>query len=194
MSGGAPNGTPVVRLRPPALLAVLGGGALVVGAIGWLVVGAVDGVTGVLAVGTPAAEPSGLLRLLPLVFAGVGAALLVGFLTSFVRVAQDGTLSVRSWAPRFPPPWRVRRIALGRLASVSARAAGTPHRMVQASRVSTALTLTDVTGHAVEVNPEWWADPQPLLAVLRQAVARTGASVSPLARRALDDPTTGSRL
>lgn len=184
---------PAVLLRPPALVFVLVGAAIALTAVLWVVSGFAP------VSPSPAGAAGGRdgangFRLAALAALAVAVVALVAAATSFVRVDHEGVLSVRSWHPKVIPPWTVRRVDLSALAEVTARTAGIPYRNVHAGRVSTALILRDAQGRRAEVNPEWWADPQPLLAALRHGVVVSGASVTPLARRALDDPTTGSRV
>ncbi len=182
-----------IVLRPPGALFIISGALLAVSAV-TLALSSLDAM-----VVTPSGEPyagGGVdwFRVGAVACLVMALGVFMGAATSWVRVDRHGTLSVRSYHPKVLPPWKVRRVSLPALQEVSARKAGTPYRNVHAGRVSTALILQDAHGRCAEVNPEWWANPQALLAALRHGVVVSGASVTPLARHALDDPTTGSRV
>lgn len=196
-AGGAGESTVTqhhaIVVRPPALLFILGGAFLAFSLVA-LLLSSLDPLVVI-----PSGEPSARggvdwFRVGALTCLVLALGVLLGAATSSVRVDHRGTLSVRSYYPKVVPPWKVRRVDLAALEEVTAREAGTPYRNVHASRVSTALILRDAQGRRAEVNPEWWTNPQPLLAALRHGVEVSSPSVTPLARRALDDPTTGTRI
>lgn len=179
---------PSVRLRLPRIVAALGAGFLLLG----LFLGLVDGFARALGPVQPAAagvDPAPWLLLGAAAVAALGVFLVVVGILSRVRVDGAGTLTVRSL-----PPWRVRRVSLDALVSVAGRRGPIKKNVVHGDVQTTVLELRDAAGASLRLNPWFWAEPQPLLAALRAAAARSGAAVDERAARHLGDPGVGGRV
>lgn len=124
--------------------------------------------------------PDRFLLLLP-VLAGVvfllgGLFLCASALAARLRVDGGGVLTVRS-----VPPWRTRRVALGRLATVEARHVG----YLPGNRRRVAVRLRDGLGRTATVDPEAWTRPDLVAAAIARGAAASGIGPDPATARYL---------
>jgi hypothetical protein len=143
---------------------ILGLFGLLFAGLGGLVLGLTLGALGLGLNGFAALPIAGVVWLVLVVAAVVGA------LRARLTLGPDGRLSVRSW-----PPWP-RHLSLGQLARVEA----VPGRWVRAGTLyerTTRVTLTERSGAQVKLMAEAWNDLPVLMPALAAWAQRSGAQV-----------------
>lgn len=176
-----PQGGPLpvldLRLRNRLVYGILGTIFTLGGTFGTLFAAlVVGGFALLLGSARPEGVPSGalLLVLIPMLFAGIGVALLSLALGARLRVGADAVLRVRT-----NPPWRTRSLALGDLTEATATHSGHVAATGSPTRSKVALRLADRGGRTLTIDPGAWDHPEAIARAVATAAVRTALTLDP---------------